>query len=112
MAYALHVKRASKETHIADNTPFLEVEVEVKDGKKAVETRKFGYPLGTSAEDVDLDLSKFLLTYTGEQEAAVEDKKRQEEEDAAQETITSISGLEIDHDHATAKATRKAGKKG
>lgn len=47
--------------------PMLDVEVEINDGENTV-LRKFGYPLGTTKEEVEADLKNVVAGFDGEAE--------------------------------------------
>lgn len=110
MAYTLKIKNVKEDTLIADNTQFLDVEVEIFDGKKVVEVRKFGYPLETSEKTIKAALEKFISLYNDEAENAVLDKEKQKVKVESQKTITNLNNLEI---NAPTKklSTKNGGKK-
>ncbi len=106
MAYSLRVKDIKEETLVADNTQFLDVEVEILEDKKVVEVRKFGYPSGTTDKEVKADLDKFLKLFAKEQDDAVLDAEKEQKNAESKKTITNIKKLEINHD-----TPKKSGKK-
>lgn len=58
MSHAIKIKAIETAFSQADNRHFLDVEVEVTDGEKAVGTRRFGYPMDSTKEFILEDLNK------------------------------------------------------
>jgi hypothetical protein len=116
MTYDLRIIEVKQQTLIADNSEFIDVEVEIfstqtvkgKEKEVVEETRKFGFPLGTPEEEIQTELSRFLITFTGEKESAVIDAARAQEQEAATETITKLTGKEITYADASKAKARKA----
>lgn len=63
----------------ADNSYFIDVVVEVYKGEELVETRKFGYPLGTEKETILTDLEKLCATLASDEEVAVKSAELEEQ---------------------------------
>jgi len=103
MAYSLKVKGAKRDTVLADGVDFIEVEFSVLNGKKAVETRKQGFPLGTSEKKISDTLQRYLDQYVTEREAAEVQAEREAELVVADETIISVHDIELNHEESTPK---------
>lgn len=110
MAYTLKIKDIKEETLIADNSQFLDVEVEILDGKKVVEVRKFGFTPETPEKEIKAALEKFIVLYNEESEHAVVEKEKAKVKAGSQKTITNLKNLEI---NAPTKklSTKNGGKK-
>lgn len=75
---------------------FLDVTVDFKEDGKHKETRKIGYPLGTSVEDIQADLAKAVATMEGEQVQQVEQKKVDAADKQEKEVIDQLEGISVD----------------
>lgn len=88
--YSLLVKDAQKVYSPADSATILEVKVciyksdDVK--RKAVVTRKFGFPLGINKKDLQKELEKIIITYNKDCEALKTAEKEKQ-------TDIAISGI-------------------
>lgn len=70
MAHAIKVKNVETAFSLADNKHFIDIEVEVFDGETLTGTRRFGYPLNTSKEDILADLNKVAKALDSDAEHA------------------------------------------
>lgn len=73
---------------------FLVVKVSNSIGK-TVETRRFGYDLDTSEDEIKTDLDKFIQNYTNEYRFGLKQKVEDIAHEQADEVIDSLKGLEL-----------------
>lgn len=70
MAHAIKVKNVETAYSQASNSHFLDVEVEVRDGETLVGTRRFGFALDASKEQILEELEKVAKTLDSDAEVA------------------------------------------
>jgi len=88
------VVKATKETIVKTGERFLDVEIQLVDGKTK-KTFKRGYPYGTTPKEVEKELKQLVKTYELEKEQAVTQATLDEEEAGAEETIEAVQGLQV-----------------
>jgi hypothetical protein len=76
----------------ADNSTILDVALQVYDGDKLLETRKLGFPLGTTVEDLKAEVDKFRANYNNERAQAEQNAERDAEHATADKTIEEAVG--------------------
>lgn len=95
----LFVKNITKEHSIEDNETYLNVEVEISkiEGEKEalLETRKLGFPLHTTQEELVAELKKFKATFGSDMELAEKNAALDALHAQADETINSVKDMEI-----------------
>jgi hypothetical protein len=74
---------------------FLDVTADIYDGDTLIETKKYGFSFGTSAEEIKAAITKSLATMRLEIEQKEKNKDRDALEKHADEAIEELSGLEI-----------------
>ena len=94
--FTAHIKDIKKDTVQATGEQFLDVEVELLNGKKVVDTRKYAYPLGTSQEVITADIEKLLILTEDEAKQAELQKEEVALHATADETIEALKGSEIE----------------
>lgn len=96
MSHRAKINSISKLTSQVDNQVYLDVEFDIVADDEVVETRRLGFPLGTSSENIEEDLKKYVETYFHDQELAEQSKEVEEANRVADETITTLEGKEIE----------------
>lgn len=94
MAHTLKIKSIDTAYSQADNSHFIDVEVEVFDGEESIGTRRFGYPMGTPKEVILEDLGKVKALFDSEQESKIANAELEAKlADAAQmkEELTDVT---------------------
>lgn len=79
----------------ADNSTVLDVLVELYDNEDAIEQRRLSFPLDTSHEALQEELSKFLETYNLDREQAEASKEQDAAHANADEVIGAMEGFTI-----------------
>lgn len=93
--YSIEIKTVRKIYSQADNGYVFDVTFDIKLEDEVVETRKLGYPLETTLDEIKEDIQKYLHTYSGEQKSKVENEKRDKVEKEADATIDALTGAEF-----------------
>lgn len=94
--FSLLIKDVKKEMHIATNTEFLDVQVDILNtDEKLVESRRFAYNVETSEETIKEDLDRFLKVYSEDLERGVLNKGKDEVNAKAEVTAEALKGTEI-----------------
>lgn len=86
------VKDIKKESSQADGTRFLDVFVEVLDGKKVIEVRRFAFGLDKKSKEVENELDKFTKTLNSDAEQAKKQAALDAEDKEADKTIAELKG--------------------
>jgi len=89
---------------------FLDVTVDFMEDGNVIETRKLGFPLGTSAEDIKESLAKAVATFELEKVQKVEQKEVDATNKQAKEVIEELKGATVDVTFKRSKKTKKASK--
>jgi uncharacterized protein YlzI (FlbEa/FlbD family) len=89
------IAKIEKATIVKTGERFLDVTVEIKEGRKIVEVRKLGYPLDTKSGDIEKDLKKMLKVREQEAIQAVEQVKVDKVEAKADTTIELLKDKEL-----------------
>lgn len=89
--FTMHVVDAHKEYSPSENATMLVVSAEIYQGKTYIETKKYGYALGTDEETVQEDLKKCLDTYCKDYDLAL----LAQEELKTDKAIETIVGSKI-----------------
>lgn len=98
------ISKAEQGRFVKTGEQFLDVTVDFTEDGEVKDTRKFGYPLGTSAEDIKADLAKAVATFEGEKIQKVAQKEVDATDKQAKEVIEEIEGETVD---ITFKRTKK-----
>ena len=93
--YSIKIQSVEKSSYVQTGEDFLDVTVGIYDGKKIVDTRKYGYAIEATKEDILADLQKVVETYSLEQETKVEQAEVDARYAQADETIESLTGEKI-----------------
>lgn len=93
--YSIKIQSVEKSSYVQTGEDFLDVTVGIYDGKKLVDTRKYGYAIEATKEDILADLQKVVETYSLEQETKVEQAEVDARYAQADETIESLTGEKI-----------------
>ncbi len=93
--YSLTIKSVSKATLQEDNSQFLDAELDILEDGELVETKRLGFPIDASADDVEAECEKYLETYVSDLKNAERSKEVEEKEKQADETIKELTGKEI-----------------
>lgn len=105
------IKEAKRNRFVKTGEQFLDVTVDFIEDGEVKETRKLGYPLGTSAEDVKEDLAKAVATFETEKEQKVVQKEVDATDEQAKEVIEELEGETVDITFKRKKRkTKKASK--
>lgn len=96
--FRLVVKESGKEYVQDSGSDQIFVVVMVKDSSDiTVETRRLGFPLETTAEEVQEELKKFIKNYNSEYHFRLKQKALDEKQENADNVIESLKDLEIDN---------------
>lgn len=79
MTHSLTIKSIETGFSQASNSHFIDVAVEVFDGEESLGVRRFGYPMGTSKEEIIADLEKQKATLDSDKEVGVASAKLEAE---------------------------------
>lgn len=94
--FTIKVLKAGKEYVQDMERDQIFVNVGVFNSKKVqVATRRFGYELETTSEEITADLEKFVKNYNNEYKFALSQKVEDEAQDQADATIRDIEDLEL-----------------
>lgn len=55
----------------ADNSHFIDVQVEIYKGEELADTRRFGFPLGTTKDEILEHMEKLCVTLASDEEIGV-----------------------------------------
>lgn len=87
MSHSIKIKKVSEGYSQADNSSFIHVQVEVLKDGESVGEKSYGYPLGTTPEEIKADLNKVA--------AALDVDVEQAEKSAAlEEALKSVKAAE------------------
>jgi len=89
------IKTSRVDTVIATGEKFIDVEVEIYADEQIIETKKFGYPIGTPVEQITSEISNTLGNMKIEAENAVASEEAEKVEKIAQDTVNELADLEI-----------------
>lgn len=93
--YTIKVVAADK-LHVQDSdTTILSVQFEIKRDGETIETRRHGFPLDASPENVETELQTFLEAYVRDIQVAESKAEFAAANAQADETIAEIVGKEI-----------------
>ncbi len=101
MKYSIQITSIKPGSNLQTGERFLDVEAQILDkAGEVVTTKRFGYPMNTSEEEIRADLAKALETFAAEVEynnsAEAEKAKQVEEENQhADELAESLVGKKI-----------------
>lgn len=84
------VKDIKKEYSQADGARFLDVFVEVLDGSKVVDVRRFAFGLDKKSKEVENELDKFTKTLNSDAEQAKKQAVLDKEDEEADKTIAEL----------------------
>ncbi len=93
--YSLKIKSVSKGVLQEDNSQFLDVELDFLQDGELVETKRLGFPMDTSSDDIEEECEKCLEMYVKDLQNAERSKEVEEIEKQADETIKELTGKEI-----------------
>lgn len=84
-----------KATLVATGEKFLDVKVELLDGKKVVATKKFAYDFGTPKKQIEKEAKKAAMLYESEKLQEIGDKEKNKLEINADKNIADLVGKKI-----------------
>lgn len=94
--FTIKVKKAGKEYVQDSGRDQIFLLVDILNGKKAVvETRRIGFPLDASQEEIEIELEKLVTNYNNEYKFSLKQKVEDEAHAQADETIRNLEGLEL-----------------
>lgn len=90
------IAEAKRDRIVKTGEEFLDVTVDfhTEDGE-VLETRKLGYPLGTTADEIKADLAKAVATFEQERAQAEVQKEVDAADEQANEVIADLEGVTI-----------------
>lgn len=90
------IAEAKRDRIVKTGEEFLDVTVDfhTEDGE-VLETRKLGYPLGTTADEIKEDLAKAVATFEQERAQAEVQKEVDAADEQANEVIADLEGVTI-----------------
>lgn len=90
---------------------FLDVTVDFAEGegkkRTVLDTRKYGYPLGTTTEEIKEDLAKAVATFEQDRQQAETQKEEDATNEQANQVIQDLAGQKVDKTFKPKKATKK-----
>jgi len=90
--FKARIKDIKKEYSQTDGTRFLDVFVEVLEGDKVVEVRRFAFGLDKKSKEVKNEIDKFVKTLNSDAEQAKKQAVLDAEDKEADKTITELKG--------------------
>jgi hypothetical protein len=93
--YSLTIKSVTKATLQEDNSQFLDVELDITEDGDLVDTKRLGFPIDMSSEDIEAECEKYLETFVSDLQNAERSKVVEAKEKQADETINELTGKEI-----------------
>jgi predicted mannosyl-3-phosphoglycerate phosphatase (HAD superfamily) len=88
--------KIAKDNIVATGEPFLSVSADIYNGEELLETKKYGFPFGTTSEVVKEEIKKSLSTLRSELDQAEKNKERDALEKEADKAIEEITDLNIE----------------
>ena len=85
------IKKVKQDKELELDKDFLDVEIELSDGKK-VFTRKLAFPIKSSSDAIKAEVKKYVETFNADAKLAVEDKKKEERDKKIKEVIEDLEG--------------------
>ncbi len=98
MAHTIKVLKISEGQSQVDNVSYIHVQVEVYDGESLVGEKFFGYPLGTSPEDIKENLEKLSRTLDSDKEIGEKSAELEEALKSVGAAEEALTGLQISSD--------------
>lgn len=95
MPYTAKIISAAKYTSQADNQVYLDVEFNILDKRKIIQTRKLGFPLATDAKKIESEIKKYIKTYEHDQDLARKSLEVEESQKQADKVIKTLIGKEV-----------------
>ena len=104
------IRKTKRDRFVKTGDEFLDVTVDFEEDGVVVETRQFGYPLGTSVKDIKESLAKAVVTLSAEKVTNVEQVKVDATDKQAKEAIKELEGQTINVTFKRLKKVDKAKK--
>lgn len=95
MPYTAKIVSAAKYTSQADNQVYLDVEFNILDKRRIIETRKLGFPLATDAKKIENEVKKYVRTYEHDQDLARQSLEIEAAQKQADKVIKTLIGKEV-----------------
>ena len=93
--FSSKIKSVKKDVLIETNEGFLDVEIEITDGKEFTEIRKLAFPFGESSEKIKGSVKKYVETFNADAELADKSEKNERLNSQADEVIKDLEGITI-----------------
>lgn len=88
------IKKVKKDTELETREDFLDVELELSDGKKSYK-RKLAFPVDSSSDAIKAEVKKYVETFNADAKLAIEDKKKEERDKKIKEVVEDLEGETI-----------------
>lgn len=88
------VKKIKRDIELETREDFLDVELELFDGKKSYK-RKLAFPVDSSSDAIKAEVKKYVETFNADAKLAVEDKKKEERDKKIKEVVEDLEGETI-----------------
>lgn len=89
------INKVTKEILQENNTTFIDVGFDVLLDGEVVQSRRHGYSLDTTQEEIEVDIKKYVETFADDAARAEANKKVEELQHKADEIITNLTGKEL-----------------
>lgn len=93
--FTAKIKSIKKEILVETNENFLNVELEICEGKKVVEIRKLAFPFGKSSKEIKSAVEKYVETFNADAELAEASKEREKINSQVDKVIEDLEGLTV-----------------
>lgn len=88
------IKQSRVDTVVATGEKFIDVEVDIYADGVVIETKKFGFPIGTPATQIQTEIKALLGNIKAEAENAIANEEAEQVEQLAQNTISELADIE------------------
>lgn len=88
------IKKVERDKELEFDKEFLDVELELSDGKKMF-VRKLSFPIGSSSDAIKAEVKKYVETFNADAKLAIEDKKKEERDKKINKVIEDLKGETI-----------------
>lgn len=93
--HTARINKVAKEILQENNTTFIDVGFDVLLDGEVVQSRRHGYPLDATQEEIEADIKKYVETFADDAARAEANKKVEELQQKADEIITNLTGKEL-----------------
>lgn len=95
MKFIATIKSVKKDILIETNKEFLDVKIEISDGKKVFAIRKLAFPFGTSSKEIKGAVKEYVETYSADANLAEKSKEREKLNSQTDKVIEDLEGVTV-----------------